>query len=348
MKALDLSRSIAGAYCAQLLALAGCEVTYLDLDGRDERIDAVAWECANRGKTARTVGEPEQVLDLIAEADALVEDRGTGGLEALGLEEAALRRRNPALILARVSEFGLDGPRAGWAGSELINLAAGGLLFLTGTWDRPPVQLAPYQAQLTAGLLAAVATAAALYGGGPATVDLSKQEAVLALVNPAVTEYVYSGTIPACEGTVAAMPRIELSKDGWVYAGPGAAATADYQTFARFLDIPELAEERFATAEGRMASWEEHQRLVLPKLRERTTEEWLERAAEWRLTFGPVQTAQELLASDVLEERRFFTDVALPWGSARVPVAPYLVDGARPDALATVATTETGGEHGPA
>lgn len=337
MKVIDLSRGIAGAYCAQLLSLAGCEVVRIDYDGRDEHVDAVAWECANRGKVVVRATEAAEVRALIAGADALVEDRGPGGIERLGLDEAVLREGNPRLVIARVSEFGRSGPWSGWSGSELVNLAAGGLLFLTGSWDRPPVQLAPYQAGMTAGLLAAVATAAALYGGEGVTVDASKQESVLALVSPAVTEYAYSGTIPAREGTVAAMPRIELSRDGWVYAGPGAAATADYEAFSRFLEIPALAEERFATPEGRMANWEEHQRLVLPKLKERTTEEWLERAADWRLTFGPVQTALELLESDVLAARDFYGDVALPSGDARVPLAPYLVDGVRPDALSVPA-----------
>jgi crotonobetainyl-CoA:carnitine CoA-transferase CaiB-like acyl-CoA transferase len=334
MRVIDLSRGIAGAYCAQLLALTGCDVVRINYDGRDERIEDVAWACVNRGKTAVQEEHQDRLVEVLAGADALVEDRGPGGIEALGLDEANLRGRRPNLIITRVSEFGQSGPWAGWSGSELVNLAAGGMLFLTGSWDRPPMQLAPYQAQLTTGLLAAIATAAALYGGEGVTIDASKQEAVLALVNPAVTEYAYSGTIPAREGTVAAMPRIELSKDGWVYAGPGAAATADYETFSRFLELPELAEERFATPEGRMANWEEHQRLVLPKLKERTTEEWLERAEEWRLTFGPVETALELLEDDVLNERGFFAEMPLPAGTARAPLAPYLVDAVRPDAFA--------------
>ena len=346
MKVLDLSRTIAGAYCGQMFTLAGVEVTHVSFDGEipNAALDPVAWECVSRGKRTLSLSREERdtrLPELLAEADALVEDWGPGALEAAGLDGAALRARNPRLILTRVSEFGQAGPWSGWAGSELVNLAAGGLLFLTGPWDRPPVQLAPYQAQLTSGLLAAVATLAALYAGGPATIDCSKQESVLALISPAISEYVYSGTVPAREGKVAAMPRIERSRDGWVYAGPGAAATADYQKFSEFLEIPDLAEERFATAEGRMAHWEEHQALVLPRLAERTTEEWLERAAEWRLTFGPVQTTRELLASDVLNARGFFGEIETPAGPGRAPLAPYLVDGERPAALAQPASPET-------
>jgi crotonobetainyl-CoA:carnitine CoA-transferase CaiB-like acyl-CoA transferase len=229
-------------------------------------------------------------------------------------------------VLTRLSEFGLEGPHARWAGSELVNLAAGGLLFLTGTHDLPPVQTAPHATQLLAGLLAADVTLAALYAGEPVTLDLSKQEDVVTMVNPAVSEYGYSGTIPARDGPVSAMARIERSKDGWVYAGPGAAASADYQAYSKFLEISEFAEPRFATPDARMENWEEHQRLLGPKLLERTSREWADAAASWRLTFGLTQTTSELLDCAQLNGRDFFG----PLGEGLAPAAPYLVNGERP------------------
>ncbi|HVC31215.1 MAG TPA: CoA transferase [Steroidobacteraceae bacterium] len=334
MKVVDLSRGIAGGYCAGLLALIGAEVVRLAPPGDalpEAGEDAgIVRAYLHRGKTLLTedfdsAQGRQRLLKLIAGADALIEDLGPGGLEAWGLEERALRERRPELVLTRISEFGSSGPWAGWAGSELINLAAGGMLFLTGSWERPPVALAPCQAQLTAGLLAAIASAAALYGGGPATIDFSKQEAIAALITPALSEWVYAGTIPEREGKVSAMARIERSKDGWIYAGPGAAATADYARYSAFLGIPELGEERFATPAGRMEHWQEHQALLQPRLAEKTTAEWLAAAAEARLTFGPVQTTADLLDCEVLAERGFFAELATPSGPARAPRAPWVV-----------------------
>ncbi len=344
MKILDAGRGVAGAYCAGMLRLIGAEVTrvrsvgILAPAGHEEAIDEALDRYLHRGKRLlpHELRLPEQrarFLELVAGADCLVEDWAPGGLEACGLDETALRRVQPQLVLTRISEFGQTGPWAARAGSELVNLAAGGMLFLTGSWDRPPVQLAPYQAQLTAGLLAAVATSAALYGGGPITIDLSRQESVLALITPALSEYVYQGTIPAREGRVAAMARIERARDGWVYAGPGAAANADYQAYSAFLGIPEFAEPRFATPNGRMENWEEHQRLLQPRLLEKDAGEWVDAAAESRLTFGLVQTTTDLLHSGVLQERRFFDEREVGGSHARVPLAPYLVDGERPDTL---------------
>jgi crotonobetainyl-CoA:carnitine CoA-transferase CaiB-like acyl-CoA transferase len=173
------------------------------------------------------------------------------------------------------------------------------------------------------------------------TLDLATQEAVAAMITPALTEYSYAGTIPARDGMVAAMARIERCADGWVYAGPGAAATADYQRYAAFLNIPEFAEPRFATPQGRMDNWAEHQRLLGAKLREKTAGEWVESAGSARLTFGHVQTTLDLLACPVLAERRFFGVLAAEGGGVRAPLAPYLVDGERSGASGvTLAATK--------
>jgi crotonobetainyl-CoA:carnitine CoA-transferase CaiB-like acyl-CoA transferase len=327
VKALDLSRGVAGGYCGAMLRLIGVEVTRAEFAGApppDDDPEALAY--VNAGKLALTTPLTAATLpDALAGVDALIEDWGSGVLETLDLHEETLRARSPALILVRLSPFGLNGPRAGDAGSDLVSLAAGGMLFITGGWQQPPVQLAPHQAALTHGLLAAVAAAGALWGGEPVTLDLSAQEAVLALASPAPSEYLYAGTIPAREGTVAAMARIEPAADTWVYAGPGAALSADYARFGAFLGIPEFSEERFRTADGRLDNWEEHRRLIGPVLRSRTAQEWVDAAAEARLTFGRVQTTTELLDCETLAERGFWQGD----GAERQPRGPFIVDGAR-------------------
>jgi crotonobetainyl-CoA:carnitine CoA-transferase CaiB-like acyl-CoA transferase len=338
---VDLSRGIAGRHCARMLALGGADVTrVVTPDGGPEEMAKLSergypLEVLDLGKRLVTLhpvsdGGRELLRTLITGADAVIEEGGPEGLASYGLDEATIRAWSSGIVITRISEFGQDGPRAGWQGSELVNLAAGGMLFLTGTCDRPPVQLAPFQAQLTAGVLAAIATMAALYAEQTTAVDISKQEAVTALISPALTEYVYTGVVPAREGTVAGMTRIERSQDGWVYAGPSAPAIADYKKLSAFLEIPELADERFSTPEQRMAHWTEHQALIVPKLKQRTTREWTEAAEQWHLTFGHVQTTTDLLGCEVLAERRFFGDVPVEGGTARVPLAPYLVDGERP------------------
>src|SRR5579884_1907286 len=90
-----------------------------------------------------------------------------------------------------------------------------------------------------------------------------------------------------------------------------------------------------------MAHWAEHQALVVPRLRERTAQEWIDEAARWRFTFGLVQTTAELLGCPVLAERGFLGEFPTPDGTARVPLAPYLVDGQRPTELSRAADDST-------
>jgi benzylsuccinate CoA-transferase BbsE subunit len=348
MKVIDISRGAAGAYCAEMLRLIGGDVLRVAVKGTmvpvlptDLDSDEVLACFVNRGKrTNPTLMElprdREALATLIASTDCLVEDWGPEGLEQAGLDEAELRSRAARLVITRISEFGETGPWAGWTGSELVNLAAGGMLFLTGTWDRPPVQLAPYQAQLTTGLLAAIATAAAAYAGGPATIDFSKQEAVTALVTTALTEYAYQGTVPAREGKVAGMARIERALDDWVYAGPASPGSADYGRYGAFLNIPEFSEPRFSTVEQRMEHWQEHGELLRPVLRAKTARTWVDEAAKAHLTFGLVQSSRDLLDCEVLSEREFFSETRALGRDAQAPLAPYLVDGKRPPDLADV------------
>jgi crotonobetainyl-CoA:carnitine CoA-transferase CaiB-like acyl-CoA transferase len=116
-----------------------------------------------------------------------------------------------------------------------------------------------------------------------------------------------------------------------VYAGPGAAANADYQRYTEFLKISEFAEPRFATPEGRMDNWEEHQRLLRARLLEKGTDEWVETAGKARLTFGHVQTTLELLACPVLNGRGFFGTLPYADSEVRVPVAPYQTRWVQPE-----------------
>lgn len=356
LRILDLSRGVAGAYCAQILALAGAEVWRVDSDPQRfpaNDVRGLNRQVLSRGKRQLTLdlndaGGRTRLLELLTASNGVVEDLGPGGLEAYGLEPQRLRERSPGLVLTRISPFGQTGPWSSWSGSELIALASGGMLFLTGMWDRPPVQLAPYQAALSTGLTAAIAMLAAFAQARPVTIDIAAQEVVATFIAPALTEYVYNGVIPAREGRVAGMTRIEMASDTWVYAGPSAPGIADYRRFAAFLELPELAQERFATQEGRMEHWQEHQDLVLPRLRQRTAQEWVDAAEAAHLTFGFVQTTSDLLESTVLRERGFFGELPVSNGTACLPLAPYLVDGVRPQALVTLPKVEEGVEDGTA
>src|SRR5206468_13062256 len=100
-----------------------------------------------------------ELEQLAVEADALLESHEADGER---LDAAALRERNPRLVHAVLSPFGLEGARAAHASTDLIRLAAGGLLWLGGYPDAEPV--APFGGQSTyaSGIFGAVAVLLAL------------------------------------------------------------------------------------------------------------------------------------------------------------------------------------------
>ena len=102
------------------------------------------------------------LLDLVAEADILVESFSVGYLDQRGLGYSALRERNPRLIVTSITPFGQTGPGAGWAGNGVIAWAMSGMMNGCGDPARPPLRGAGGQSTILGSLYGLTATLAAL------------------------------------------------------------------------------------------------------------------------------------------------------------------------------------------
>ena len=215
-RVLDLTGAI-GALCPRLLAGLGAEVIRIEppgghplrmtppfLDGRPGRDRSLYWQQMNAGKRGVTLALDRTdgralLLALARTADILVESLPVGSLAALGLGWEALRAANPALIVVAISPFGQDGPRAHEQATDLVGMAAGGLLYLCGDTDRPPVRVSVEQAYAHAGLQglagALVALEARAWDGRGDYVDVSMQEAVVNTLGNARLYYAMEGMI---------------------------------------------------------------------------------------------------------------------------------------------------------
>ena len=157
-------------FAGMLLADMGAQVLRLT---RAASAGAAAFEevggaVLHRGRPAVPVDlkSPEdraRVLDLLAEADALIEGFRPGVMERLGLGPQTLSERAPRLVFGRVTGWGQDGPKAEEVGHDLNYLALSGMLWRLGEPDRPPRPplnlIADYAGgaqQLVIGVLAAV------------------------------------------------------------------------------------------------------------------------------------------------------------------------------------------------
>jgi crotonobetainyl-CoA:carnitine CoA-transferase CaiB-like acyl-CoA transferase len=199
-RVLDLTDDGA-MFCGQILADLGADVIAVEPPGGSpsRRIGPFAddirdpdrslfWWSYNRGKRSVTLDlRAEEGRDrfrqLVATADFLLESFPPGYLDSLGLGWAALHAVNPRMVMVSITPFGQTGPKAHWAATDLIALAASGVLLLTGDEDRPPVRTAVPQAYLHAGAEAAVGALIAHHArerdGIGQYVDVSAQTAAM-------------------------------------------------------------------------------------------------------------------------------------------------------------------------
>lgn len=339
-RVLDVSTGVAAAYASKLLGEAGWDVVKVETPAGDQlRRQASRWgdgiggafTFVNAGKRGVVVDEPT-VRRLASAADAVIGDFSPSGLQESGLPPDSYETFTPRNVITSVSAWGLTGDRSEDVSTELILQAASGLMFLTGEYDQPPMQLPPYQAALTGGLAAASATLAALLSsrrdGQLRRRDVSVFEALSSVTYGQVSAYVYRGEVARREARVKGGLRMVPASDGFVYCAPGAVATMRMEGIAVLLDEPRLAEERFQTAESRMANYDEFVSLFVPPFRRKTAKEWFEAAEAMHMTFALVQTIDDLFTCPQLEARELLREVESPGRQlVHIPGRPYCLEG---------------------
>src|SRR5882672_6168513 len=174
IRVLDLSRVIAGPYCATLMADLGADVVKVERPGRGD--DLRAWRgsgmsatfaAINRNKRGIAVDlqQPEGgklVFELARRADVVVENFLPGVADKLGLGYTAVSAVNPAAVYVSVTGFGQDGPHARRAGYNTIAQGMSGIMALTGMPGHPPTKVGGSVSDLAAALHAFGAINAAL------------------------------------------------------------------------------------------------------------------------------------------------------------------------------------------
>jgi formyl-CoA transferase len=236
LKVLELGTLIAGPFAARILAEFGAEVIKIESpDGGDPLRQwrklyegtSLWWYLQARNKKSVTVNlkHPEGVAivkALAKEADIVVENFRPGVLDKLGLGWEALSAGNPGLVMLRLSGFGQSGPMAAQPGFGAIGESMGGLRYVTGFPDRPPVKTGISIGDSIAALWGVIGAMMALRhrevnGGKGQVVDVALYEAVFAMMESLVPEFDVFGFVRERTGNI--MPGITPSnthttKDG--------------------------------------------------------------------------------------------------------------------------------------
>ncbi|HEX2566214.1 MAG TPA: CaiB/BaiF CoA-transferase family protein [Burkholderiales bacterium] len=154
IRVLELGSLIAGPFCAKTLADFGAEVVKVEPPGDGDPLRrwrrmrngvSLWWHVQSRNKKSITCDlrrpEGQEIVRRLARgADIVVENFRPGALEKWNLGWDALSQENPKLILVRISGYGQSGPYRERPGFAAIAEAMGGLRYVTGFPDRPPVR----------------------------------------------------------------------------------------------------------------------------------------------------------------------------------------------------------------
>lgn len=216
---IDLTRLLPGPFATMLLADLGARVIKVEppragdyarwtppiVEPADGGFGAF-FEALNRGKESVALDlKSEQgralFMDMVRDADVLVESFRPGVMKRLGVGPDELRALNPRLVFASISSYGQDGPLSQRAGHDINFLARSGMLGLTGPTDSTPGIPAVQVGDIAGGALyTAFAVAAALFRrtrtDAGATIDVSMTEGVLSLLGPVINTFAATGVAP--------------------------------------------------------------------------------------------------------------------------------------------------------
>ncbi|MBI2169427.1 MAG: CoA transferase [Actinobacteria bacterium] len=247
----------------------------------------------------------------LARADVVIETPGWPGCPVLDPADA------PDAVWVRVTPFGLDGPRSGWRASDLGIMAASGNMHATGDPDRPPVRPSEPAAYAHVGPEVAFAALSGLARGGPAMIDVSMQEVVLAANMCAPARLARTGEHVRRRGANIGRTReIWACRDGWVSFGlrGGKARAASLETVTRLCIEAGIAPPEMAAIDWTAWSHTEAPDDELKAIEDavarlfalRTMAEWYEVACETNLMLAPINSPKEIYGSAQLAARHFF------------------------------------------
>jgi formyl-CoA transferase len=208
IKVLELGTLIAGPFCARVLGEFGAEVIKIESpDGGDQLRQwrkmyegtSLWWYVQARNKKSVTVNMrtpegQEIVRKLACEADIVVENFRPGALEKWNIGWDQLSILNPKLIMVRLSGYGQDGPYRDRPGFGVVGEAMGGMRFVTGYPDRPPVRMGISVGDSIAALHGVIGAMMALHhrtanGGKGQMVDVALYESVFNMMESFIPEF---------------------------------------------------------------------------------------------------------------------------------------------------------------
>ena len=346
IRVLDLTRVLAGPWCAQNLADLGAEVIkverpgvgddtrswgppYLCDEDGNNTTEAAYYLSANRGKQGITVDiatpKGQQIIrDLALQSDVVLENYKVGQLKKYGLDYDSLKAIKPNLVYCSITGFGQTGPYAHRAGYDFIIQGMGGLMSITGERDDlpggGPQKAGIAIADLMTGMYTTIAVLAALSHrdrtGEGQYIDMALLDVQVAMLANMSSNYLTSGKVPVRQGNAHAniVPyQTFATSDGHIIVAAG--NDGQYRQLVMAGDRPELADDiRFATNPARVQNREILVPLLADMIKLKTKEQWISLLEAAGVPCGPINNLDEVFQHPQIIARNMC--ITLPHPSA--------------------------------
>ena len=355
IRVLDLSRVLAGPWCAQNLADLGADVIKVERPGSGddtrhwgppfakdtqgkETEESAYFICINRNKRSITVdiSKPEGqeiIRQLAAESDVVIENYKVGALSKYGLDYESLKKIKPDLIYCSITGFGQTGPYANRPGYDFIIQGMGGFMSVTGEADdfegASPQKSGVAIADIFTGMYASTAILAAIvhrdHAGEGQYIDMSLLDTQIAVMANVSSAYLTSGEVPKRWGNASAIIvpyQTFPTSDGWMIVGAG--NDSQYRHFVTVGGEAHLADNPlYVTNPLRV----QHRKQLIPLLevmtRQKTKAEWIALLEKANVPCGPINNIKEVFENEQVIARNVQIDVPHPTaGTMKLVASP--------------------------
>jgi len=359
LRVLDLTGEI-GVYCTKMLADLGADVIRIEPPGghpmrrigpfvknqpdEEKSLYHFFFNTSKRGVTLNLEDpEGQNILrQLVEKADVLVETFPPGYMQELGLGYEDLSEINPGLIMASITPWGQTGPYKHFKATNIVGDAMGGLMFVTGSPDDPPLMSAANQAYYLAGEQAAVGVMMALCyrdnTGEGQYIDISMQEAVALTIQPQSMFWPGKGEVAKRFGygqrtsnALIYASSFYPCRDGWItglYTQPrNWVDMVAWLTETGFVD--DLADPKYNAEDERLKEAAHIQEVMTSFAAAHTMDELTEGGQRYHMFVFPTYTVADIVNDPHLKTRNFFQDVEHSELGMTItyPGAPYGLSG---------------------
>jgi crotonobetainyl-CoA:carnitine CoA-transferase CaiB-like acyl-CoA transferase len=353
---------MAGPTCTLCMADLGADVVKVEAPAGDlaralspwVQGEGVPFLALNRNKRSIVLDlklpeHRQAALQLVSQADVLVESFRPGVMARLGLDYATVSSANPRLIYCSVSAYGQQGTAKDLPGVDGVLQAVSGLMSVTGAPGGEPCKVPVPVVDLITGYIATISVLAALTDrqrtGRGQHVEASMFASAIALQHTNLAAYFADGQVPGPQGNAApySTPNEALRcADGWIMVA--AYHPARWQALCKVIGVPELAcDPRFVDNKSRLHHRKELLRELEVHMHLHPRAFWLERFAAADIICGPINDYAEVAQSAPFVEAALAETLLHPVaGSLKMPRSMIGAVGERPRARRAAPTL---GQH---